>query len=138
MPAHQYTNFDDAYNALVVKWHAAYYEQFAISGNTGSASNYADLGQWKNAINALCNAIWNCRNINEYLHYFSLNTHEKSYTLESIYWASKVNYKQICEAWAANNFEGRGVTIAFIDRMRQLIWDEPFYVQWAAKPQVPP
>ncbi len=42
--------------------------------------------------------------------------------------------KKICEAWAKNSFEDRAVTIAFIDRMRQILWDEPFYVQWAAKP----
>jgi len=44
--------------------------------------------------------------------------------------------KKICEAWAVNGFQDRAVTIAFIDRMRQLIWDEPFYVAWAAKPKL--
>jgi len=43
--------------------------------------------------------------------------------------------KKICEAWAANGFQDRAVTIAFIDRMRQLIWDEPFFVAWAARPE---
>ena len=42
---------------------------------------------------------------------------------------------KICEAWAANQFQDRALTIAFIDRMRQLIWDEPFYVAWAARPE---
>lgn len=41
----------------------------------------------------------------------------------------------ICEAWAKNDFEDRALTIAFIDRMRQLIWDEPFYVKWASRPE---
>lgn len=49
--------------------------------------------------------------------------------------AGGVTYQQICEAWAANDFEGRAVTIAFIDRMRQLIWDEPYSAVWAAKPE---
>ena len=44
--------------------------------------------------------------------------------------------KKICEAWAVNGFQDRALTIAFIDRMRQLIWDEPFYVAWAAKPKL--
>lgn len=44
--------------------------------------------------------------------------------------------RKICEAWANNGFEDRALTIAFIDRMRQLVWDEPFYVAWAAKPKV--
>jgi len=43
--------------------------------------------------------------------------------------------EKICLAWAANQFEDRALTIAFIDRMRQLIWDEPFFVAWAAKPE---
>ncbi|GAH43734.1 unnamed protein product, partial [marine sediment metagenome] len=42
------------------------------------------------------------------------------------------------EAWIKDDFEGRGVTIATIDRMRQLIWNEPFNVQWAAKPEEQP
>lgn len=46
-----------------------------------------------------------------------------------------VTYQSIVEAWAANDFEGRAVTIAFIDRMRQLIWSEPYFVAWAAKPE---
>jgi len=41
----------------------------------------------------------------------------------------------ICEAWAKNGFEDRALTIAFIDRMRQLIWNEPFSVVWAARPE---
>jgi len=43
-----------------------------------------------------------------------------------------------CEAWDKDNFAERALTIAFIDRMRQLIWDEPFYVAWAARPKIPP
>lgn len=47
----------------------------------------------------------------------------------------EVTYKTICEAWGKDDFEGRAATIAFIDRMRQLLWDEPYYVLWAAKPE---
>lgn len=46
-----------------------------------------------------------------------------------------VTWQAICEAWAKDDFAGRAPTIAFIDRMRQLIWDEPFSVRWAAKPE---
>jgi len=42
---------------------------------------------------------------------------------------------KICEAWAKDSFQERALTIAFIDRMRQLIWDEPFHVAWAARPE---
>lgn len=43
--------------------------------------------------------------------------------------------KKICEAWAVDDFNFAPVTIAFIDRMRQLIWDEPFLAVWSAKPE---
>lgn len=46
-----------------------------------------------------------------------------------------ITAKAICEAWAKNEFEDRALTIAFIDRQRQLLWDEPFYIAWAAKPE---
>ncbi|GAI67287.1 unnamed protein product [marine sediment metagenome] len=44
----------------------------------------------------------------------------------------KPHWKIICEAWAENEWEGMKWTIACIDRMRQLMWDEPFDIQWAA------
>lgn len=46
-----------------------------------------------------------------------------------------VNYRTICDGWAADSFRGRAETIAYIDRMRQLIWDEPFNAIWAARPE---
>lgn len=48
-----------------------------------------------------------------------------------------VTWKAICEAWAYNDFEGKEWTIACIDRMRTLMWDEPFSIQWAASPKAP-
>lgn len=42
----------------------------------------------------------------------------------------------ICEAWAKDEFKERALTIAFIDRMRQLIWDEPFSIAWASRPTI--
>ncbi|GAH19951.1 unnamed protein product [marine sediment metagenome] len=46
-----------------------------------------------------------------------------------------VTWKAICEAWIKDDFAGRMPTIAVIDRMRQILWDEPFFVQWAARPE---
>lgn len=48
---------------------------------------------------------------------------------------AELTYKTICEAWGKDDFEGRAVTIAFIDRMRQMLWDEPYSATWAAKPE---
>lgn len=47
----------------------------------------------------------------------------------------ELTWQKIIEAWIANDFEGRAATIATIDRMRQILWDEPFYVAWAARPE---
>lgn len=49
--------------------------------------------------------------------------------------ASPVTWQTICEAWIKDDFAGRMPTIAVIDRMRQILWDEPFFVQWAARPE---
>jgi len=47
----------------------------------------------------------------------------------------ELTWKTIVEAWIKNDFEGRVVTIATIDRMRQILWNEPFNVVWAARPE---
>ena len=47
----------------------------------------------------------------------------------------ELTWKKIAEAWIANDFEGRAVTIAVIDRMRQILWNEPFKATWAARPE---
>lgn len=43
--------------------------------------------------------------------------------------------EKICEEWAKDDFKGRALTIAYIDRMRQILWDEPFSAIWAARPE---
>lgn len=50
------------------------------------------------------------------------------------HYAGGVTWKAICEAWVKDDFEGRNWTIAIIDKMRQILWDEPFDIQWAARP----
>ncbi len=58
------------------------------------------------------------------------------YINDNVPWdAGEVTYKSIVEAWFKDDFDGKAVTIACIDRMRQLLWDEPFDVIWAAKPE---
>jgi len=46
-----------------------------------------------------------------------------------------VTWKSICEAWVKDDFEGRFWTIGIIDRMRQIMWNEPFDITWAARPE---
>ena len=61
-------------------------------------------------------------------------TYALPYYLEN-YAGGDITAKAICEAWAKDDFEDRALTIAFIDRQRQLLWDEPFRVVWAARPE---
>lgn len=48
----------------------------------------------------------------------------------------ELTWQAIVEAWTKDDFAGRAYTIATIDRMRQILWDEPFDVRWAARPEV--
>lgn len=47
----------------------------------------------------------------------------------------ELTWQKICAAWTVNDFEGRHWTIACIDRMRELMWNEFFSIQWAQKPE---
>jgi len=47
----------------------------------------------------------------------------------------EVTWQSIVEAWMKDDFAGREWTIACIDRMRQILWDEPFTVIFAARPE---
>lgn len=51
------------------------------------------------------------------------------------YAGAEITWKAICEAWVKDDFEGRFWTIGIIDRMRQIMWDEPFDLTWAARPE---
>ncbi|MBA7609502.1 hypothetical protein ES703_16693 [subsurface metagenome] len=46
-----------------------------------------------------------------------------------------LTWRAICEALAKDDFEGRYWAIAIIDHMRTLIWDKPFNIIWATKPE---
>ncbi len=59
-----------------------------------------------------------------------LNVHQGLYEQES-----EITWQAITEAWIKDDFEGRAVTIALIDRMRQILWDEPFYAVFAGHPE---
>lgn len=46
-----------------------------------------------------------------------------------------VTWESIVEAWMRNDYEGRVWTIGVIDKMRQILWDEPFDLTFAARPE---
>jgi len=104
--------------------------------------NWIMTDYWLKSNVAYCLA--DCRNAIEAtnlgIRYFLSRNTLYDYEFTIPYWmfhygGGVITWQTIVEAWAANNFEGAGFTIAFIDRMRQLIWDKPFYVAWASKPE---
>jgi len=139
--AHKYDNFDDAFRDFEDRF-ATIKERLEWSiTNAQSAYTEANdpvdktsFGKATYAIECIVTAM---RYMGDYLEVYS----NQSHFYESIYWANKdteatdVTWKAICEAWIKNDFEGRAPTIAVIDRMRQILWDEPFSIQWAARPE---
>ncbi len=58
----------------------------------------------------------------------------KDYTWPEVE-STPLTWQSICQAWTLNNFEGKEWTISIIDHMRRLMWDEPYFIQWAANPE---
>ena len=98
-------------------------------------------GTWRNNIKAIIDSIRDvlADHIEASQHFVYGQTSSFNYT----YWRSlhlellpgELSWESIVEAWIADDFEGRAVTIATIDRMRQILWNEPFSVIWAARPE---
>jgi len=114
----------------------AYYNNTAIlmSAHT-DGDNAWSVGNDHAAIFHLLHALyWSIDLFNELLqaHDTVMDRYALPYYLQEY---TGVTAKAICEAWAKNEFEDRALTIAFIDRQRQLLWDEPFYIAWAARPE---
>jgi len=91
-------------------------------------------GNTRDCLYDLITAVYALRNASRYIIYDSYNPIGAPLLYWAIYYS--VNYRTMCDGWAADSFYGRSPTIAYIDRMRQLIWNEPFNVIWAAKPEV--
>jgi len=64
--------------------------------------------------------------LDDALWYINNNAFEKA---EALTWQS------IIEAWMVNDYEARTWTIAIIDKMRQICWDEPYNIIFAARPE---
>jgi len=120
----------------------------SVWGYNDSAVHAQDaLTHWNSnedhlAIQDILNAIYDIRRGMGYIHY-GWNPFD---TDCAIVWYLKnaisapdpyeLTAEKIVEAWIKNDFEGRALTIAVIDRMRQLIWNEPFNITWAARPEL--
>lgn len=143
--AHRFTNFADAYaelNAHIASYRAMIDDAF---GYAGDAKDYADAGNWKQGIKHNSYAIGCTLSAFDIL--FQLYNFDLDWSMfgECLYWSAQeggdadpyiLTATKICEAWAKDEFDDRALTIAYIDRMRQLIWNEPFFVAWAARPEL--
>ncbi len=108
-------------------------------------TTYLDIfsGFWRNqvkaAIDSLRSVLADHIEASQWFVYGQTSSFNYSYWrslhLELVNVAGDVTWQQIVEAWVKDDFEGRAMTIATIDRMRQILWDEPFSVQWAARPE---
>ncbi|KKN14570.1 hypothetical protein LCGC14_0994760 [marine sediment metagenome] len=125
---------DTALNQMIAGYSNAF--GFAQLASTATDNAYDKLLLadyfWVNiyeiqALEHLVNAVWAL----SYRHYDC----DPLYAVPYYILKHTVTYRTIAEAWAKNSFEGRMVTIAFIDRMRQLLWDEEYFVKWAAAPE---
>lgn len=142
--AHRFSNFADAYAELDA--HIATYRVYMDKAldYASDARDYADAGNYKMGIKYNSYAVGVALTaFDTIIQLYSFDI-EWSQFGECLYWAAQeggaadpyeLTATKICEAWAADQFEDRALTIAFIDRMRQLIWDEPFSIQWASKPE---
>lgn len=145
--SHAYSSFYPAFVAFVTQWFALDGQRDAIHLQKSLAQGYAAAGNWESAINMLGTAIGNCASMTAQIFDADAVSWDQSFFNECLWWAAlepeagdpsdeyELTAKKICEAWSMNDFEDRAITIAFIDRQRQLIWDETFYVAWAAKPE---
>ena len=105
-----------------------------------TAAGYFMTGDYYNGGVYLDDAAGQIFYIRKYLHNTSISISQQTrlgLTLIRDNWPEdgfELTWQAICEAWVKNDFEGMEWTIAVIDRMRSLMWDKPFKIQWAASP----
>lgn len=143
---HKYDNFGSAYSAWVGQYadakkacdNALTNAQAAYSGASDPVDK-THFGFATYAIEQLILCVKKITGINETSFYNAI-------LYECAYWAKwdspappeyELTAQKICEAWAKDDFAGKEWTVACIDRMRQLMWDKPFNIRWAASPTEP-
>ena len=141
--AHKYNNFADAFDDNRSKFSSIKTNRTNAYNAAAALWTHATSSEWQDAfwdtklaIQALAAAVY-------LLIDGAASNYQQSYYYESFYWAGQepsgiaeyeLTWQKICEAWVANDFEGKEWTIAVIDRMRTLMWDKPFDIKWAASP----
>lgn len=121
----------------------------ALDGYYASAHSYRDTSWTKQAeaythylagevLPCLYDTLWALGELTNSITYLMYQSDDNPLHADILYYLANyagVTYKSIVEAWGKDDFEGRAVTIAFIDRMRQMLWNEPYNVIWAARPE---
>jgi len=142
--SHKYTAFQFAWGAYTPNW--GYCQGYYNTGFSQMQDGFTDwyVPNDHAALGHALNAIQWLLQIAKLMFDFPATAYDQSYYMESIYWAYadaptpppyELTWQKICEAWIKDDFAGRAMTISCIDRMRQILWDEPFYVVWAARPE---
>lgn len=141
--AHRFDNFKSAYDELCDWWELAYDRWELLYSNYASAVGYWSDNDDHMAVYHLIQCTLQTYQLFKRFPQFLYDKPDQSNLVESIYWANKdveapkeyeLTWRKICEALVKDDFEGRYWTIAVIDHMRKLIWDKPFKIVWASKP----
>lgn len=111
------------------------------SGSLWNAGSAIGSQNWSSAESYLKSA---ANFIDDAGHYFgdTYGDSVKYWTILMLTWMDDnwpkngITWQDIVEAWVKDDFEGRFWTIGVIDRMRQILWDEPFDLTWAARPEL--
>ena len=100
-----------------------------------TARFYIPIGECETSLESICDALSAILAGIGGLNLYN-GAYDPSYTVPYYFKNyADTTWQLIVKAWVQNDFEGRDWTIAVIDRMRQILWDEPFSITWAARPE---
>jgi len=137
----KYASFYAAWYWLKLYWGWAEGYHDTVQYWVQQANAEAQGEAWQGCINKLGTAIIGLENAIESMFGFYETQWEDTPFMCAMYYAGQVpptytlTWQAIGEAWIKNDFEGRAPTIAIIDRMRQILWNEPYFIAWAARPE---
>lgn len=126
---------EDCLSSIKADYDGARSDNNYVFSNNTKANAHWTLGEDHAAIFDIIQAIWDVFLCIQHLSQYTAgyNPHYAiCYYLENY---ATVSWTHIIEAWIKNDFEARTWTIAVLDRMRQIVWNEPYNIIWAARPE---
>lgn len=128
--AHQYENFDEAWEAYSANWHTGYFYWDLTYDRASKAITYANQGNWQMGIKYCAYAIKMLADVvNDFVD-CQWDDIEKSRMAESIYWAAQqggdgeLDMSAILNAMWESESHQPLLFIATIDAMRTSIFDK--------------